>query len=1063
MRIKSLFFTLLIIVITWNQSIAQKPPISFQHLKLSEGYSETTTRFIIEDVWGYLWIGSDDGLNKYDGYSFTNYKHDFTNPYSISNNENKEALLDSKGNLWIGTRNGLNLYDPIFNRFYNFYSKKFKCFEGLDKDIENITEDENRCIWITAGNEGLYKISDLNKPSENYIYNSTDNSQKLYGVTSDFHGNLWIGTRDGILKFDTKTNTYHDMRPLYGDGYQVKDLLYEKEYNRLWLSTTSGIKIINLNTNKIKEYKHDNNNPNSLNGNNVIKILQYDQSNYLIGIDGGGIDYFDTKDELFYHYTLDNEGQLSANNVTCIYRDSKKNIWAGTFMNGVDYSNSHTNMFSMVRNNPLSENSLKKGIVTNFLKDHLGNVWVSTDGGGLYFKRKKQDGYISFNPSPHQYNFFKYPILSLVEDKEGIIWMATYGSGLLALNPTNNQIQIFKNNVKDSTSISNNNIRSVTIDTSENIWCNGYYSGISVYNKKTKKFKQYKHSNDNPHSLLSDWTQRTFVDSKGTIWITTFKGLNKYNAQLDYFTSYQFSSPNHSFFECNHLLDIIEASDSNLWIGTTDIGIICFKKEKGNYEIYSTDKGLSNNTVKSIIEDNEKNLWLSTNNGITKFNITTKISSAYTILDGVPPYPFYFNSKYKDEKGRIYLGNSKGFLIISPSLMNTNKNIPPVVITGIKIFGNKLDNYFENPDSSIHVSFLKEIQLNYLQNEIEIDYAALNFINAQRNQYAYMLEGFDEEWRKVGTQRYAKYTNLNPGNYIFHVKGSNNDGVWNTKSTSLRIIISYPWWKSWWFILMEVILLFALLYFLYWLRIRSIRRKNEQLEKIVLKRTEELRLSNEQLEAFIYKASHDIKGPLRSIIGLTTVGQKDVTDKTSLLYFDHILKSTQKLDNLLADLIELTKVRDLSISKEQIHFRDLINEVLSRFEHFDGINNIQITVMVKELVTFYSDKTLLNSIIQNLIENPIKYRDPQKENSYLDIAVLVTEQYAELKFSDNGIGIPLEIQNKVFEMFFKAIERSKDTGLGLYIVKTSVDRLNGTIKLDSKPGVGSTFIIRLPH
>jgi signal transduction histidine kinase/ligand-binding sensor domain-containing protein len=1058
MYLKFIFSLLFTSIIALADLSAQKPTISFQHLKLANGYSESTTRFIIEDSWGYLWIGTDDGLNKFDGYSFVNYKNDFANKTTLSNNDNKEALLDSKGNLWVATRSGINLYDPIHNCFYNYQSSKYNCFKDLDADIEDVEEDENGTIWISAGSEGLFKISDLNKPAKNFIYKAEDNSQKLYGMAADGKGNLWVGTRDGLLKFDTKTNTFQDMRFMFGVGYQIVKILYEEEFNKLWLSTNEGIKIINLTTNQLTEYKHDNKNPYSINGNNILRVVRYDKGNYLIAIDGGGLDYFDLNKEKFYHYTNDNEGQLSANNVTCVFRDSKYNIWVGTFMNGVDFSNSNTNMFTLFRNNPLSENSIKKGIVTNFLSDKKGNMWIGTDGGGLYCKKKGSDNYISFNPNPSKYDFLKYPVLTLAEDKDGIIWIGTYGGGLIALNYETNQIEVFLHDIKNDNSVGNNSIRSVTIANNGDLWCNGFFSGISVYNKKTKKFNHYRHT-DNPRSLLSDWTQRTFIDSEGIIWVTTFKGLNKYNPETNDFTPYQFSSPKNYFQACNHIMDITEASDSNLWLGTMDAGIICFSKKTGQFSMYSTDDGLSNNTIKALIEDDDKNMWISTYNGITKFNIKQKKALSYSIQDGTPPYPYYFNSKYKDENGRIYFGNSKGFLIVNPSLIHKNTFIPPVVITGVKIFGKPLEEYFKNPDSVIHISFLKEIQLNYSQNDVEIDFAALNFINAQRNQYSYMLEGFENEWRTVSTQRYAKYNNLSPGKYTFRVIGSNNDGVWNQTGASIQIYVSPPWWKTWWFIVLQILLLLAALYFIYWLRIRNIRNKNEVLEQEVLKRTEELRLSNEQLEAFIYKASHDIKGPLRSIIGLTTVGQKDVTDETSLIYFDHILKSTTKLDNLLADLLELTKVKEAKVIKEKINFRELINEALAKFEHLEEYSKINFTIMVKESVDFYSDRKLLYSIIQNLIENPIKYRDVGKDNSYLDISVTVTEQYAELKFSDNGIGIPLDIQHRVFEMFFKATERSKDTGLGLHIVKTSIEKLNGTISLESKPGVGSTFTI----
>jgi two-component system sensor histidine kinase ChiS len=1065
MRVKNVLLIFIFLLATTRiyNAEAQKPAISFQHLKLTDGYSESTTRFINEDSTGFIWIGTEDGLNKYDGYKFTNYKNDVANIYSLSNDDTKESFRDSKGNLWIATRSGLNLYDSQLDRFYNYRSHKYTCFKDLDGDIDYITEDEYGNIWVSAGNEGLYKISDLNQKAENFFFPSPDNAGKLYGLEADPNGTLWVGTRDGLLSFDIRTNRFTDLRPQYGSGYQIRNIFYEKETHRLWLCTTDGLKYIDQKTNVLKSYKHNPLHPASISGNNIINIVPNGQHSYLIAVDGGGMDYFDIATETFYHYTSSNEGQLSANNVTYVFKDSKNNFWVGTFMNGVDFSNPTTNMFSMVRNNPFSESALNRGIVTNFLEDRQGTLWVSTDGGGLYFRKKGHENFTAYNPHPKIYDFEQYPLLSFAQDLDGIIWIGTYGGGLVALDPLTHKIEVFRHDRQNSNSVNNNSIRNLLVDRSNNLWICGYYTGISVYDKKTKQFSHYRHNTSNPYSIASDWVQTIFMDKQGTIWLNTFKGLNRYDRGADRFKTYQFKSSEHPFISCNHLLDMTEAGDSNLWIGTMGAGLICFNPKKETYKFYTEKNALSNNTIKSLVEDNEHNLWMATNNGITKFDIFDRIATPYTIQNGVPPYSYYFTASYKDPAGKIYFGNSKGYLLIDPALSIHNQIIPPVVITNIRIGGKPLAYYRKQTDPALHVQYIQELRLQHTQNELEIEYAALNFNNPQRNSYAYRLHGFDDAWKQAGHQRYAKYTNLPPGTYTFQVKGANNDGVWNEAGTSFKIYIAPPWWKTWWCILLQIISGAGLLYSLYRLRIQRIHRKNEQLEAVVQKRTEELSTTNQQLEAFIYKASHDIKGPLRSIIGLTTVGQKDIKDPDSLVYFTHILKSTQKLDKLLADMLELTKVKEALVIKEKINFRELVNEALTKFEHMDEYERIKFQVTIDQTEDFYSDRKLLYSIIQNLIENPIKYSDPEKAESYLRIYISVDASQAQLRFSDNGIGIPENIQSKVFEMFFKASERSGDTGLGLHIVKTSVEKLNGTISLDSQPGVGSTFTVWFPN
>jgi signal transduction histidine kinase len=398
--------------------------------------------------------------------------------------------------------------------------------------------------------------------------------------------------------------------------------------------------------------------------------------------------------------------------------------------------------------------------------------------------------------------------------------------------------------------------------------------------------------------------------------------------------------------------------------------------------------------------------------------------------------------------------------MIDPRLTGKNMYVPPIVITELKIFNQVMHPRLPDSPLKNHISHTKSITLPYNKNSLTFEFTALNYNSSQNNKYAYFLEGFDKEWLYTN-ERNATYTNLNPGKYVFKVKGSNNDNVWNENGVLINITITPPYYKTWWFNFIMFISLLFLLYFLYTWRTRRITNENIRLEDIVVQRTSELKEANEQLETFVYKASHDIKGPLRSIIGLTTVGKKDVKDEVAINYFDHILKSTLKLDTLLRDLLEVTKVKQATIKPEKINFKELVNEAISRFENLPGYSKLKINVDLKEKGDFYSDKKLLYSIIQNLIENPIKYSDPTKEINTLDINITVSEKGADLIFKDNGIGIPTDYQKKIFDMFFKVNESSNGTGLGLYIVKTTVEKLKGTITIESITGQGSTFYVKL--
>jgi signal transduction histidine kinase len=511
--------------------------------------------------------------------------------------------------------------------------------------------------------------------------------------------------------------------------------------------------------------------------------------------------------------------------------------------------------------------------------------------------------------------------------------------------------------------------------------------------------------------------------------------------------------------DLNSIIEIEDEDAAHLWLATS-AGLVLFNKNNGSYELFNIENGLSNNTIKAMIEDNYSNLWLSTNNGISRFNKITKKAKGYTVKDGVPPSSFFYHAKYKDEQGRIYFGSNNGYLMIDPKLTGKNKHEPPIVITELKILNQVTHPRLTDSPLKYHISETKEITLPYNKNSLTFEFTALNFNSSQNNKYSYYLEGFDNGWVSTN-HRTATYTNLNPGKYIFRVKGSNNDNVWNEKGVSIIITITPPFYKTWWFNLFMLISLALIIYLVFSWRTRRITNKNLWLEEVVIQRTSELKEANEQLETFVYKASHDIKGPLRSIIGLTTVGKKDVKDEIAINYFDHILKSTIKLDTLLRDLLEVTKVKQATIKPEKINFKELVNEAVSRFENVPGYARFKFNVDIKEKTDFYSDKKLLYSIIQNLVENPIKYADLGKASNTLDIQIIVSEKGADLIFKDNGIGIHPDNQKRIFDMFFKVNESSNGTGLGLYIVKTTVEKLNGTISVDSVVGQGSTFYVKL--
>ncbi len=648
-----------------------------------------------------------------------------------------------------------------------------------------------------------------------------------------------------------------------------------------------------------------------------------------------------------------------------------------------------------------------------------------------------------------------------MEDSKGYIWITSYGGGLCRYDPVHDKFKTYKADRHNPYALPNNRTKSVC-EYHGKIWVSDYGTGYSVLDPATDKFTDYPYDKSSLNALPSEWVHNFYIDKKGDFWVTTFNGLSKYNPATDTFKNYFFKNTKaDNSVDINIVMDLVEDKNGFFWLGTMGGGLVCFDPKTGMYKNYTVEDGLSNNCIKSVIEDDYSNLWLSTNNGITRFNLKTRKGKAYTINDGLQPCSFYFDSKYKDEEGRIYLGANNGYIIINPSVTFENRKAPPIIITKLKLFDQVLLPGEKNSPLKMTISETSKIELAYDQNSLTFEFIALNFVSSRNNKYAYKLEGFDKQWSKPGIQRTATYTNLNPGTYVFKVKGSNNENVWNEKGASITIVITPPFWKTWWFSTAVFFTLLGFLYLLYAWRTSIIRKKNLMLEEIVIKRTSELKEESERLETFVYKASHDIKGPLKSIMGLTIIGQKDAPDENTKVYFDHILSRTKKLDDLLMDMLMVVRVKRTSIEKESIDFNEMIAAVLSSFENFPGYDRIKIHTEIKKSAEFFSDKNLLYSIFQNLMENAIKYLDVKKDTSFLEIKIDVSKTGAEFWFIDNGLGIRKEFLNKIFDIFFKSSENANSTGLGLFIVKTSIEKLNGTIHVESEVGKGSTFHVHL--
>lgn len=860
MRSKSLLGAILFLILSLSNLTlnAQKQRFVFDQITTLEGLSDDIIRCIVEDTTGFMWFGTEDGLNRFDGLDFYTYRYSPKDKYSISGNKMTKMIIDSKGNMWVGTRNGLNIYDPRLDRFYNSNNEKYKCLKPLSNMIEDIYEDDDGLIWVALHAEGLISINLEKDVTHKYKISNQDDSKLIMSIFDDKNGTIYCGTIDGLIKFDKNTRVYTDLRPYYGYGYRVNQIYIEQE-DELLLATSDGFKIIDTQSKKIKTYRHDPANRKSLSGNEIQRLLVTEDGNYILGVDGGGIDFYDKKENRFYHNSIENHAHLSSNNVVSMYQDSHKNLWVGTYMQGLNLSNTSTNLFSLVKHNTRSKNSISPGTITHFFEDSDGDLWIGTDGGGVNLINKKTGAIKTFRHNALSNNGINCDkVICIIQDKQGYIWFGTYGGGLNKYDKKKDKFTHYIHDPKDHYSIGSDKIKVVLEDTSGNIWAGTYGNGISVLDQKTGEFRHFRSRSHDPTTILSDWIATIFMDNTGTIWVGSYEGLNKYISTNGRFKGYHKEEGNPKSLSNNYIVDIYIDSKENFWVGTSGGGLCLFDQKEETFKTYNTDHGITNNNIQSIIEDETSHLWIASKNGITKFNLFQKKGQPYTANDGLPSTTFYPNAKFRTRSGHILLGANNGYIDINPFDARGNRIEPPIVITNFKIFNKDVPINGKNSPLTQSISHTKEILLDYDQNSISFQFAALNYINPERNQFKYKLEGFEKDWMYSGKVRTASYTNLDPGKYTFMVIGSNNDGHWNKEGTSISITIRPPFWATWWFRIIIGVTVLLFIFGFFKIRIQTIKKQNLKLETEVQHRTEEVQHQKEEIEKQNFEMQENI-------------------------------------------------------------------------------------------------------------------------------------------------------------------------------------------------------------
>lgn len=1084
MVFKNFLLLLLFALIFSTGSQAQQESINFTAITTREGLASNTVNAILKDRYGFLWFGTEDGLDRFDGTGFTVYRNKPNDTTSLQANEILALHEDAAGNLWIGTSGGsLSLYNRKKDAFINFPANGGR--RGLSNNvIRDICHDENGNIWIVH-----YTGVNILDPKTGKVSSlPLTNGQKgqaaeITGtaIFRDSRNNIWVGTTQGLWQYhpgtrQTRHFTHDPANPLSLAGRQVNAIAEDKD-GTLWIGTNNGLSRLNSGTLSFVNYRESGGGVRTMKSEDFINDIKVEGNQLWIGT-GTGLKVFNkhTGEQTEYNQDPRNHFSLSGQSVQCVYIDQQGIYWLGTFRGGVNKYDKNLNLFSHIRSNVFDSRGLNVSTVTSFAEAGQGKLFVGTDGGLSVFDR--QTNYFEQVPlSSSRSGAPSHPaILAMKMTRSHQLAIGTFADGLFLMDPVSRRYrQLMHGETKDD--LNANDIFCITEDRNGNLWLGTNGEGINVLTPSGKVLKRYtpvpKASND-IRLPINGYIRDIVEDREGLIWIATHGGgLASLSQATGAFTTYNTTN---SRLPNDKVQTLIEDRDGNIWAGTLGGGLAIFNRATKQFTVVSEEDGLQNNAIYKILEDEKGMMWVSSNTGISRIEGAAMKVSNFNYYNGVPRNNFIRGAGIRLSDGELFFGGLEGISHFRPAFLKKNTSVPAVRLTELLVANQSVSPSEKGPIAT-HISVANEINLDYKQN-FALRYVGLSYTAPEQNQYAYKLEGFDKDWNYVGNVTTASYTNLDPGEYLFHVKASNNDGVWNEEGTVIRIRVHPPFWRTTYAYFGYAFLLIGGLLFIRHKGIQKIKRKFA-LEQEKMKADQERREAERVHELdmqkikFLTNLSHEFRTPISLILGPVDTLLQQQKSTTAAEHLGLIKRNAKRLLNLVNQLLDFRKMeeQELQLNATEGELVQFVEEVSDAFRDLSERKKITFQ-MESRLAHFYTrfDHDKLERILFNLLSNAFKFTLPGGSIGLLidEKASLPdsTKKEIVIKISDSGIGIPADKIEKIFETFYQASTPAsilnQGTGIGLSITKEFVKMHGGTISADSVPDKGTTFTIVLP-
>jgi signal transduction histidine kinase/ligand-binding sensor domain-containing protein/DNA-binding response OmpR family regulator len=1066
-------------------SFAAGYPVS-TYLGIDQGLSNNSVRSIYQDRGGFMWFGTYDGLNRYDGYQFKIFRNNFKNNHSLINNWINAINEDSKGNLWVGTRQGACIYQHLSSGFSPVYyyagNKQIKKVVSVIRDIET---DAHGNMFLATADLGLLFFPEGETIGHQIRLADAASAQyDLTAIKSTKAGKVWIlAAARGLYVFDYKTRALQ----LINAGIKSGNCI-ESTDGYLWIGSNEGVSRFNISSNSFDKIYNVANK--KLNYNSVAGITA-DKSNelWIATNGGGGVILNPETDEVQFLLNTEEPGSISSNAVYSIWIDRQSRKWIGTLRGGINVIDPNKERFQNIVSNPATTNTLVSNYILSFYEAPNTDLWIGTDGGGLSIWNRKLNLFTNYrhdvaDPNSLSDNF----VTDIQSDFENSLWITTYRGGVNRFN--NGKFEHYKCVDPANSKLTIRPIGPNLLEDAErNFWLSTQQYGLFKLNRQNKVFE-----------LFDDRLKDLYVLREDRNKVFWGGGIN-HLVQID-----KAGRKHASYFIGKPVSVIMEDRSGSFWVGTEGGGLILFDRKQGKIVTrYTTDEGLCSNSILTILEDAEGNLWMSTFNGIAKFNTKNKTFKNYYQGDGLQSNQFNYHAALKLRSGELTFGGIKGFSLFRPESITAANSNPKIFLTDVKIANTSLED-----DSSLEIKTnsnrIELIRIPYNKAVLSFDFAALEYSAPDKIQYAYYMQGWDKDWSYCGNTRKVVYSRLSEGTYTFRVKNTNTEGQWSKDEVQVQIIVLPPWYRSWWAYLIYTVIIGTAIYF-YWqyrakqtrlqyeVKIARLNTENERsekerslaelaVEKAELEKeraerekehaerekerilNEKEREINEKKISFFTNISHEFRTPLTLIINpvkeLLEKNANELNDKGEL---NIVYRNARRMLSLVDQLLLFRKAESGldNIKPSRLNLHDLAYEVYLCFVQQAKAQRITYVFdCSNKNLEIYADREKLEIILYNLLSNALKYTSAEGS---IRLSIAEESEVVTVKVKDNGSGIPSEIGEKLFAKFYKA-ERTKTSsragfGIGLFLVKHFTEQHEGTISYESKEGQGATFILKL--